>query len=598
MFDGPYESYWHFHHAGRRFGHWLGCVVDVNNDKQPQQPNSPPITVSSAPVPCADTAVDLTMKCGNSVNNDSNYCSAKFVVNSTTDDMKIFESEIKNDEEATMANSDLYSNIGEFTVTYPTPSVPVADLLNIREPSKENKETETDKERKIENVTHGVQNMTIYGIPEEWKNAEMEDESRRNDDENKTQKERDDEEFNSPSDSDNISVISGTVSLYSDDTEPSDGFVVIPMPQCFNCEQALLLDKLPVTQPISVEIPKSEDPTVAEVQHESDNNNNMELKPYPELPMYLPVLMTPKESIQGSILFLKLFKPSLIIINNNYQFSGHESGYSEGENEPEKPQSEPIVDDEDPNNVYIRDDTGRSVPVAKVLNGSQDEDKNQGKRSPIGFSVNVGISHNTFGDPNIGHGPNGPRFPFTFNHETNVPPQCHNPGGSANFRPQHDCPKGPSAPSPETNPFMKHEGCHCPPHHPPMFHYGSGSEKSGCSSRTWSCSYQNIHTEQPRSSRYSYVYEKEPRRQSTGSGSSGSTGRRSNVSQDSGREENPVAAAVEILPETVAAAVEILPETLLTGAVNVASSAINTARSVLDMLRPRHDDVVVSNISF
>lgn len=62
--------------------------------------------------------------------------------------------------------------------------------------------------------------------------------------------------------------------------------------------------------------------------------------------------------------------------------------------------------------------------------------------TPSGFNVNVGISHNTFGDPNIGHGPNGPRFPFGFGHENNgVPPQCHNPGGSSNFRPPHDCPK-------------------------------------------------------------------------------------------------------------------------------------------------------------
>lgn len=44
----------------------------------------------------------------------------------------------------------------------------------------------------------------------------------------------------------------------------------------------------------------------------------------------------------------------------------------------------------------------------------------------------------------------------------------------------------------------------------------------------------------------------------------------------------------------VAAAVQILPETLVTGAVNVASSAINTARSVIDMLRPRHEEPPVS----
>lgn len=27
---GQYESYWHFHHKGRRFGHWLGCQIIVD----------------------------------------------------------------------------------------------------------------------------------------------------------------------------------------------------------------------------------------------------------------------------------------------------------------------------------------------------------------------------------------------------------------------------------------------------------------------------------------------------------------------------------------------------------------------------------------
>lgn len=27
---GQYECYWHFHHNGRRFGHWLGCQVIVD----------------------------------------------------------------------------------------------------------------------------------------------------------------------------------------------------------------------------------------------------------------------------------------------------------------------------------------------------------------------------------------------------------------------------------------------------------------------------------------------------------------------------------------------------------------------------------------
>lgn len=104
------------------------------------------------------------------------------------------------------------------------------------------------------------------------------------------------------------------------------------------------------------------------------------------------------------------------------------------------PDPEPITDDEDPNNVYVKDSAGRSIPVAKVLLNRQQQ--------PMGnFAWNCGMSHNTFGDPSVGHGPNGPRFPCgaTYFYDSNVP-QCHNPGASVNFRPPHDCPKVPTAP--------------------------------------------------------------------------------------------------------------------------------------------------------
>lgn len=291
-------------------------------------------------------------------------------------------------------------SMGEATNAWSTyapsaPSVPVADLLNIKESPEANEVREhssPDKE-KVDNITQAVSSMTIYGVPEQWKNDEIPADLNKEEIQNA--------EYVSASDSDNISVISGTVSIDSEETEPSEEFVVIPMPQCFSCEQ-----EVAVTQPISVEIPK----TPEEVVQESDNNNNMELKPYPELPMFLPVLVT----------------------------EAQESGYSEGEAElPTEPTNEPVVDDQDPNNVYIRDATGKSVPVAKVL-----LKKSESPQPPKGFAANVGISHNTFGDPNVGHGPNGPRFPFGFE-TAGVPPQCHNPGGSTNFRPQRDCTKNP-----------------------------------------------------------------------------------------------------------------------------------------------------------
>lgn len=172
--------------------------------------------------------------------------------------------------------------------------VPVADLLNIKESPEPALETspQPEKEIKIENITQGVSNMTIYGVPEQWKNGEIPAD---------LDKDNQDCEYISASDSDNISVISGTVSLDSEDTEPSEEFVVIPMPQCFSCEQAA-----PETLPLTVDIPKTPEQGESPHVQESDNNNNMELKPYPELPMFLPVLTT-SEAAQG-----KCFKTVLV----------------------------------------------------------------------------------------------------------------------------------------------------------------------------------------------------------------------------------------------------------------------------------------------
>lgn len=36
---GKYESYWHFTHKGRRFGHWLGLEVIVDKKVPHQEPS-------------------------------------------------------------------------------------------------------------------------------------------------------------------------------------------------------------------------------------------------------------------------------------------------------------------------------------------------------------------------------------------------------------------------------------------------------------------------------------------------------------------------------------------------------------------------------
>lgn len=38
---GQYESYWHFHHKGTRFGHWLGCHIIVESPIPNYQTSSP-----------------------------------------------------------------------------------------------------------------------------------------------------------------------------------------------------------------------------------------------------------------------------------------------------------------------------------------------------------------------------------------------------------------------------------------------------------------------------------------------------------------------------------------------------------------------------
>lgn len=313
MFAGNFESYWHFHHGGRRFGHWLGCSVIVSEDKHSEiiildRSNQLPFQESLA----SNGPVDLTMKCSKldtfvTESNTKKTFSSVFEFNtlngSVADSSPPHVAELNQVEKVKQENeldqncqaaSPLQAGWNWKNVQSPNQiTVPVADLLNIKEISEE-----SDKEKKIENVTQGIAAMTIYGVPDEWKDSEIPV------DLGEAEKTDDKEEY--CSDSDNISVISGSVD--TDATEPSEEFVVIPMPQCFNCEQDLS-DTIPVTQPISVEIPKSSSEESVQIQ-ESDNNNNMELKPYPEIPICIPVLITPEDSASGNkiqlaFLFLK-----------------------------------------------------------------------------------------------------------------------------------------------------------------------------------------------------------------------------------------------------------------------------------------------------
>lgn len=57
---GQYEAYWHFHHKGRRFGHWLACQITVDpypvkNEKIKQCSFAPSLSPSLPPYEYQDT---------------------------------------------------------------------------------------------------------------------------------------------------------------------------------------------------------------------------------------------------------------------------------------------------------------------------------------------------------------------------------------------------------------------------------------------------------------------------------------------------------------------------------------------------------------
>lgn len=103
MAPGNYESYWHFNHGGRRFGHWLGCSVivdaDEHSEKVPHVKLANPF-VRVTDLTATNVPVDLTMKC------------PKHVA-STTDDMKMFNSNVKTEKDSSSECNSV--NIGKYT---------------------------------------------------------------------------------------------------------------------------------------------------------------------------------------------------------------------------------------------------------------------------------------------------------------------------------------------------------------------------------------------------------------------------------------------------------------------------------------------------
>lgn len=78
VFPGNFESYWHFHHQGHRFGHWLGCSVIVEKDPVSPQPLQPKVYSSVE----TSIPVDLTMKC------------TQQPLTNTSDDVKIYKNTV------------------------------------------------------------------------------------------------------------------------------------------------------------------------------------------------------------------------------------------------------------------------------------------------------------------------------------------------------------------------------------------------------------------------------------------------------------------------------------------------------------------------
>lgn len=104
VFPGNFESYWHFHHQGHRFGHWLGCSVIVETDPVSPQPLQPKVYSSVE----TSIPVDLTMKC------------TQQPLTNTSDDVKIYKNTVV--EPATVKST--------ITTAEPSLSKPVVSSTN------------------------------------------------------------------------------------------------------------------------------------------------------------------------------------------------------------------------------------------------------------------------------------------------------------------------------------------------------------------------------------------------------------------------------------------------------------------------------------
>lgn len=100
VFPGNFESYWHFHHDGRRFGHWLGCAVIVDSEQPPAEPRDSCTVPHTEP---QSTAVDLTMKCNK-------------YISPTTDDMKMFNE--KTEKESVQKDCDIETGMSQKQVNF------------------------------------------------------------------------------------------------------------------------------------------------------------------------------------------------------------------------------------------------------------------------------------------------------------------------------------------------------------------------------------------------------------------------------------------------------------------------------------------------
>lgn len=310
VFPGNFESYWHFLHQGRRFGHWLGCAVIVDADVRSSPTHSlgvkPQDGLDVFPNDQGPLPVDLTMKCAQTNNTQS--CS---------DDMKIYniESQPENvfvkeeNKEASVKNKeeDLNFDLEEFPRLESYTTVPVLpetfpDEAEVPQPNDDSSLTSlplltsakyhptTDK---YEELIQKVQNISLAS------------ESADN--------QKTDYEYLSGSDTDNISIISGTVSVDTD-TEPTDEFVIVPP---------------------AAEVADTADTTVPEEQHEDDTQDNSDN-------------------------------------NNNTQVTAEGAEPAEEAKEDSAKKDGPP---EDENTVYVRDSaSGVSVPVAKVVTTPQKTD--------------------------------------------------------------------------------------------------------------------------------------------------------------------------------------------------------------------------------